>query len=277
MQERKLNSWLEFEKEIDKLEAQRARLAHEYNNYVSPLLFRGQADSSWELESTLERYTSRQETPALHYFRIVERVRPQVETYTGKRWGVEWSHLQTWSDEGDLMFLESFPAPEYMIYLRHHGFPSPLLDWTKSPFIAAFFAFNDIPPKTPEVAVYAYIEWAGRGKSQDADNPVISSMRARIPSHKRHFLQQSEYTICAANTKSGVVFSSYSKAFSVTDTGENLLWKFTLPSSDRLKVLRKLDQMNINSLSLFENEESLMSTVALRAFCIENADKSGSR
>jgi len=29
-----------------------------------------------------------------------------------------------------------------MTRLRHHGFPSPLLDWPQSPYIAAFFAFN---------------------------------------------------------------------------------------------------------------------------------------
>lgn len=30
----------------------------------------------------------------------------------------------------------------FMTRLRHHGFPSPLLDWPQSPYIAAFFAFN---------------------------------------------------------------------------------------------------------------------------------------
>ena len=270
MEERELNSWSEFEREVAELELDRERLGEKSESYVSSLLFRGQANSSWGLRSTLETYTKTEGMLAIDYFRIAERVRPQVETYTGKRWDVLWADVEKWNEKGDLLFLNSFPAPEYMVYLRHHGFPSPLLDWTKSPFVSAYFAFDKALVGVDRVAIYAYIEWAGTGKSQDGSNPVISTMPVESRSHKRHFIQQSEYTICAAETMTGKTFSAYEKAMSVTDTGENLLWKFTLPSSIRVSVLRKLDKMNINSLSLFDTEESLMSTVALREFYLEN-------
>jgi hypothetical protein len=44
----------------------------------------------------------------------------------------------------------------------------------------------------------------------------------------------------------------------------NLCKKYILPSSERTKVLNKLDQMNINAFSLFGNEEGLMDMLAWR-------------
>lgn len=271
MEIRELTSWFELERELVELESVRSALGGEGEHYVSPLIFRGQANASWRLQTTLERYTNKEEMHAFEYFRIVERARPQIETYAGKSWDIVWDNIESWCEKPELLFLKKFPAPEYMIYLRHHGFPSPFLDWTNSPFVATHFAFDNVSESADRVAIYAYIEWAGRGKAQDSDGPVISTLPSNIRSHRRHFLQQSEYTICAADKAVGAVFSSHERALSIASTGENLLWKFTLPVSDRINVLKKLDLMNINSLSLFDNEESLMATMALRAFFLENA------
>lgn len=270
MKEKKLNSWCEFKEELLKLESQRDLLCQRSSEPISRLLFRGQQNADWELESTLERFTGKKEIPALDYFNLANKARSQIETYTEKRWEVDNSQFDKWDRKPNLLFPKSFPAQEYLIYLRHHGFPSPLLDWTKSPFVAAYFAFNKVSDQVSKVSIYAYIEWTGSGKTQDGKNSVISSLPINVPSHKRHYVQQSEYTFCAGETNSGTIFRSHEDGFSMTESGENLRWKFTLPSSERIKVLRALDQMNINSLSLFDNEEGLMETVALRVFYLEN-------
>jgi hypothetical protein len=275
METKDLNNWCEFEQELVKLESEYNNLRRQRNFDVSPWLFRGQANVCWKLESTLERFLKKEEIPAKDYLEIVDQVRPQIETYTGKTWNINFSEFNDWKKGVSWYFFKSFPIPylEYLIYLRHHGFPSPVLDWTKSPFIAAYFAFSKIPDRAGRVAIYAYMESEGVGKTLDSDNPVISSLPSNVPSHKRHFVQQSAYTACVKKTKSGlIIFTSHEKAFPQSPKAENRLCKFTLPSSERIKVLKKLDQMNINCLSLFDSEESLMETLALRVFCLANND-----
>ena len=44
----------------------------------------------------------------------------------------------------------------------------------------------------------------------------------------------------------------------------DVIRKFNLPATERLKVLKLLDRSNINAVSLFQSEESLMETMAFR-------------
>jgi hypothetical protein len=50
----------------------------------------------------------------------------------------------------------------------------------------------------------------------------------------------------------------------LSESHQDRLWKFNIPWTERLKVLRILDTYNLNAFSLFDSEESLMETMALR-------------
>lgn len=114
------------------------------------------------------------------------------------------------------------------------------------------------------------MEHAGKGKSHSGNNPIIYSIGPYIRTHKRHFLQHCEYTLCTVNNDKQIFFACHEDVFSINnEEGQDLLWKINIPISEKIKVLSYLNSMNINSFSLFGTEESLMATLALREFHLE--------
>jgi len=53
--------------------------------------------------------------------------------------------------------------------------------------------------------------------------------------------------------------------FDAGETDQDLLWKIVLPATERERVLKRLDRFNLNAFTLFDSEESLMETIAVRA------------
>ena len=174
-------------------------------------------------------------------------------------------------DEGETHFfrlLADSQLYEYMVYLRHHGFPSPLLEWTMSPYIAAYFAFAKARPEN-RVAIYAYQEYAGHGKGGFAAAPRIEQLGRYVRTHPRHFLQQAQYTVALEDEGGDLRFCAHEEALGKSSRDEqDLIWKYTLPGSEREQALRYLQLHNITSYSLFGSEETLMESLAIREFTL---------
>lgn len=257
MEEKKLENWEDFEKNIKQLFDLVKKLKEKTRLYVSTPLFRGHNDRDWHLSTTLDRIKSNMSME--EYYSLIRSVLPAVESFTDLQW-----ILPKYKEPGD-DFWKSFPPSQYsyMIYLRHHGFPSPLLDWTRSPYIGAFFALNDIKLDI-DAALFAYVEDLGKGKTGWGSEPMISSHGPYIHTHKRHHFQQCEYTVCTKMHDKKAHYWSHEDVFHKNNAEQDMLIKYILPSSQRKEFLRKLDLMNINAYSLFNNEESLMHTLSIR-------------
>jgi hypothetical protein len=245
------------------------RLAHPSPNpYTSPLLFRGHARASWNLETTLER-AGKVKLPMQEYVRYLSKVKPAIEAYTGRQFQFHYKNKPgegRWFALSDVSFLDG--QYEFMVYLRHHGFPSPLLDWTRSLYVALFFACAG-PVSEESGAIYLYVEDIGFGKGGMVGAPEIATFGQYVTAHPRHFVQQAQYTGCIARQEDEWCFHPHEDAFGRASPTHDRLVKVEIPSELRRDILRRLDEMNINAYSLFGTEEALMQTLAARELEID--------
>ena len=118
VEEKRFNSWLDF---VDFLRGE-VKLNHN-------LIWRGQSED-WPLLPSLERLLIEQD--------------PQTKADT------RYTHLENfqYAIRGRLGpnppdFFHPDKHRELWALGQHHGLATPLLDWTESPFVGAFFAFED--------------------------------------------------------------------------------------------------------------------------------------
>src|SRR5262245_22839605 len=98
-------------------------------------------------------------------------------------------------------------------YFSGTGFPSPLLDWSESPSVATFFAFNRVAADVEQVAIYAYLERASSVKSSGSDRPTIQVVGPYVAGRRRHYLQQCQYTVCTASHMKTLSFAPHEQLF----------------------------------------------------------------
>ncbi|MEI6104397.1 MAG: FRG domain-containing protein [Methanothrix sp.] len=262
MKETSIRSWDEFVEQVEKLQAERDAYAKQTSSFFSELLYRGQRDSCMKLETTLERSIPHEITLS-KYYNFVYIIRAKIESVTGKDWCIpSREEFEKWCDEQHIP-LHDIPGYSFLAYLRHHGLPSPLLDWTRSPYVAAHFAMAPPPLEgVQHAAIYVYHEAKG-WKNGDDEAPAIQSLGPYVTTHRRHYLQQSEYTICTAGKGRLLRYASHETVVARDDNGQDGLWKLIIPISERVDFIEHLQRMNINPFSLFETEDSLMEDIYL--------------
>jgi hypothetical protein len=152
----------------------------------------------------------------------------------------------------DLEKPEEFSA--FLALLQHHGFPTPLLDWTLSPYIASYFAFKDVNDRSPEsdyvkIFVFDYNLWRTTFQQpldlREHTVKYVSVLRPYSKYNPRLIPQRAVYTVTNVDDMETYILDRSS------ELNKKFLYTATLSVKERPKVLRELDLMSINQMVLF--------------------------
>lgn len=152
------------------------------------------------------------------------------------------------------------PEMEYLTYLRQHGFPTPLIDFSRSCYISLFFAcedFNQNNKVDGKVFVYSphFPNYHG------TDVPALRKIGRYVEAGKRHIAQQSEYLLPLEYISDKWKFITFKKV--TEDTRNDYHPKEILISKDaKIKLMKELNEMNINRYTLYLNEDALIKSLA---------------
>jgi len=216
-------------------------------------IFRGHDKSEWPLTPSLERIISRKPVDLAVEQKIISEFKRRAHQYL------------TSPEIPTALF-------EWLALMQHHGSPTRLLDWSRSPYISAFIAFEDTFGEEGNVAIWAidslWLQRVSVRRLEDARGETVEVDRLRSDAEIERLMQCDVNVLLPMEPErmnerltiqqglflfpSGNVLSFESAlADYARDGAREHVRKVTLPKSEGLDCMIDLQRMNINAASLF--------------------------
>lgn len=205
-------------------------------------IFRGQRDISWKLEPSFTRLVHKcGKNPS------EEMLRKHLKKFKYSKRGRH-QHL----------YANDFTENDWWALGQHYGLVSPLLDWTESPYIAAYFAFLEKDNENNTKRVIYVLDKDLMNDTYIYKDPytnyfgpstIFNIFYPSFDENPRMIAQKGIFVRCPI----GIDIETYVKTRFKGATKEIVLMKIIIPAdeNDRVLFLKSLNRMNINHWTLF--------------------------
>ncbi len=190
-------------------------------------IWRGHASEKWNLVSTLDRLIDEKDIDICRGMIIHKQLENFKKAVLGRRG----------TNPRDLSFFEWFALGQ------HYGLATPLLDWTSSPYVAAFFAFQELTGKEGD---QKKVIW-GLNQNRIKEKKGLNVIEPMLDENIRLINQKGVFTY----TDDNIINIEKWVINNFENVNNVVLIKFIFELDRHKTVLSALNRMNINHLTLF--------------------------
>jgi len=228
-----------------------------------PYIFRGQTNDSWKLISLWHRLAQDKDLQA--FSSLLPFIHDYVSPWANRIWNLD----------------NQLELAAFVGFLRHNRFPTPLLDWTLSPYMAAYFAFegvNDQEPASDHIAVFRFdpINFHAKWEAiNDLRSKKAHVSLVQIPAmgNPKHVVQQSAYTFSSVIDQEQHIRALEQQAaltLGLLALPPTYLVKYRIHVREKPAAMRELRLMGISAMTLFPGSmEAVCKSYQEAVFAVE--------
>ncbi len=221
------------------------------------IYFRGQSDAKWPIKTSFLRSAERSHTTLANYDEVIipQLIKPVREKY-GRLFDIK----------------KPQEYASFLSLLQHYGFPTPLLDWTLCPYIAAYFAFKDAADCV-KVIVFDAESWhqprhALPIRSVQSGYDHVTTVEPYNDRNPRVIAQKGIFTLCTVPDMEEYICGHPANVF--LGKNETFIQSIKMSRDEKNKAMRDLNLLGINDKSLCIDLEAEFADLA--ATCRELSD-----